>query len=81
MKNKPYKLPKTLLGESPTIKFLYIYLSRDGWVKYSYTQLEDATGLSSPVLSRAFKRLRELGAIEYRGEQRRRVNVPYRIKL
>jgi DNA-binding transcriptional regulator GbsR (MarR family) len=77
---EPPSLPQQILGESPSVKFLYIWLRSQGVVSYSVRQIAEATGLSDKPVSTGLNRLRELGLLEDVGEARERVKPTFRAR-
>jgi len=69
-------LPEALLGEPPTVKLLFVWLSRRGSVNLSQRQIGAALGLSQSNVSIAIRRLRELGLVDYPSLDRQGVRVP-----
>ncbi len=53
-------LPKALLAEAPSTKFLYLWLLPQGRVSYTVRGTVEATGLSYVSVSKGLARLRAL---------------------
>ena len=54
-------LPKVLLGESPTVKLLWLWLLPQGKVSFSQREIADALNVSQGSVSLSLSKLIELG--------------------
>lgn len=75
IRTDPPPLPPQLKGESPLVKFMWIWLRPQGVVSYSTRDMSTALGLAQPSLGAALNRLRELGLIEDRAERKSRAKA------
>jgi DNA-binding MarR family transcriptional regulator len=57
-------LPGALLGEPPTVKLVWLWLSSQGVVDYSQREIARALGVEPRAMASALDRLRALGLLE-----------------
>ena len=73
------ELPEVLLDEAPTVKLLYLWLAPQGEVSWSQREIAVAVGITQANVSRAMKRLGEVGFLVgtwgLRGRRRGRYGI------
>ena len=77
---KPRPLPKSLEGEAPTTKIVFLWLEPLGEVSYSVRELAEMLYVAPNPVQNGLTRLRELGLLEDIEPASGRVAGRYRVK-